>query len=136
MSLETLAYNVETWAIAAVQQGSSLTLQMLHVDDSAMAAQERLIFHAQALEKQLPGPQCNEVNLVIELRSTDRNAQDVDQIYSQVEAAMQLPGAIVIADSLFSVLVFYPERMTSQTDRTQNSRVRMRTYPFDVVPLN
>lgn len=136
MSAQSLKWKTEQWAIDTLSLVAALNqIQKLHVDSGAPAEQERIICSATVHQRELEGPAAFPVDLEIELRSTNRDATAVDQIFAAIEAAL-LPPAVTDVQAYFSYLIFFPESMDSRADRGDNSRIRSRTYPFKALPSN
>lgn len=105
------------------------------VDDDTQAELVRLIVTAEIEDQQLEGAECYAVEIQVELRSNSTEAAEPDAIFKQVEACFYglSTAALGQAGTLFEVLIFYPERMTSEDARAQNTRHRERSFPFDVL---
>jgi hypothetical protein len=139
--MSSLKIAVETWAMGAVTSaaggdGSPLAgIQLAHIDDSSQAQQERLVFSATPHAQELQGARYYPTDLQVELRNSDRNAVDSDTIFAAIEALfMGMTGENNYdAGTYFSELIFFPEEMDSKADRSDNSRIRSRTFPFRVV---
>lgn len=130
----SLKYQTEQWAIDTLSLVAALNqTQKLHVDSGDDAKQDRIICSATVHQQELEGPQAFPVDLNIELRSTSRNAEQVDALFAAIEQAL-LPPAVTNVQAYFSYLIFFPENMDSRADRSDNSRIRSRTYPFKALP--
>lgn len=136
---QSLKQIVEEWAKYAMENATVPVTTPIHtVDDSTQAELVRIIVTAEIEEQQLEGPECFETGIKVELRSNNPDAASADAIFETVEAAFYglSAAAITQAQSLFEVLIFYPEKMESEDARAQNTRRRERTFPFDIVPLS
>lgn len=137
--MSSLKIALETWAIGAVASaGGILTgIQTAHVDDSSQAKQERLIFGATVKDQELQGAEYYVTDLQIELRDSNRNAAQVDAIFAFLEQLFKSMSAVnnYSAGTYFTELIFFPEDMDSKADRSDNSRIRSRTYPFRLVGI-
>jgi hypothetical protein len=137
--MSSLKIALESWAMGAVASaGGILTgIQTAHVDDSSQVKQERLIFGATVHSQELQGAQYFPTDLQIELRDSDRDAANSDAIFAFIEQLFKSMSKVnnYQAATYFTELIFFPEEMDSKADRSDNSRIRSRTYPFRVVGI-
>lgn len=132
---QSLKRDVEDWSIAAVTDGGGVGgIQLVHQSDTEQAQMERLIFDAKAGGKSSDGPKAFDVELKIELRSTNLDAEAVDAIFASVEEDMSQYLASDVATGLFSVLIPQPWRQSSESSDVHNTRHRETSYYFDVLP--
>lgn len=135
MGRESIKNKAESWMMQAARADGTLPpgMQVVHAESGEYAKSERIIVEATVGEQQLEGPKGFPVEIDVELRSTNRNADQVDDIFAAIERALFDPNCIAYAAQLFDVLEFFPEKMTVAGSRGRNTRNRSRKFPFVVV---
>lgn len=135
MGRESIKNKSESWLIQAARSQGTLPpeIQIVHAESGEHAKSERIIVEATVGEQQLEGPKGFPVEIEIELRSTNRSAEQIDDIFTAIERALFKPNAVAFAKQLFTVLEFFPEKMSVDGSRGKNTRNRSRKFPFVVV---
>lgn len=128
-------YKLEEFGIIAATAATTIpsTLAKVHHDESDEAKTERLIFFATTGEEDPPDSRVFNTSLQIELRSTSRDAEEIDSIFAAIEAAFSLPNVIQSVMDFFPGGLWYNQEQ-SNNDRTESrdTRKRSRTYAFNV----
>lgn len=134
--MSSLKIALESWGMGAVlaSGGPLMGIQCVHVDDSSQVNQERLVFSATVHAQELQGAMAYPSDLKIELRNTNRDAAASDLVFAALEALFIGMSADnnYFAANYFTYLIFFPEDMDSNAERSDNSRIRSRTYPFRI----
>lgn len=126
-------YNLESFAIAAAQASGVVpqTLQLRHHDDGGDADTERIFFEATTGNQDPPDSQVYEMQLLIEFRSTNRDATETDPIFAGIIKAMVLPAVGIVGRELFpGGLWMDQEQSEDARNDSADTRSRSRTYNF------
>jgi hypothetical protein len=136
---DSLKNKAELYAIAALTEAGSdfpaLTgIDLRQIDSDTNAAQERILVTATVAEKELQGAQCYPVEIEIEFRTTSRDSDAIDAVFSAIEATFADGGyGLSFANTNFSELIFFPEEMTASQSRGEMTRFRSRKFPFRIL---
>ncbi len=132
---QSLEYKVEEFAIQSISgtQGLPLGIQIAHHDNTEDAETERIIVKATAGEQELEGPQCYPVSLSVELRTTNRNAEYVESVFTTIWNALKPDGifyGVPYATQQLDPLIYISEVGTDNRQDSKNTRNRSRTITF------
>lgn len=141
MGRESIKEKAEAWMMQAARSQGTLPpeIQIVHAESGEHAQSERIIVEATVSEEllevrqALPGGEIIQgfnVEIEIELRSTNRNAAQIDDIFAAIERALFNPDCVTFAKEMFNLLEFFPERMSVAGSRGRNTRNRSRKFPF------
>ncbi len=127
-------WRLEEWAIQQCNAAGTLgTLQLRHHDDEDQADKERVFFQAITGQQNPPGEQVYDTTLLVEFRSTDRDATQTDAIFAKILAVFINPSADVAANDYFGAgLWFDQEESNNARSDGANTRDRSRTFMFQV----
>lgn len=135
MSNESLAYKIEEFAIESIT-GSDAVLEgipIVHHDRDPQSENERIICTAKCGEQELDGPQCYPVSLLIELRTTSRDAAHVEAVWGALWRAVK-PANVVLgrayATTVLDPLIYISEEGGDDRSDGKNTRFRSRTLTF------
>lgn len=126
---------LELYGIAAARASTIIPQSLPKVchDESAPADVERLVFTATTGNQDPPDAQIYDTELLVELRSTNRNAEQLDEIWAEIEKSFQKPAALIVAMNLFPAgLWFLDERSENDRSDSPNTRKRSRRFFFSV----
>ncbi len=128
-------YLLESWAIAQCQAAATLPsgLQLRHHDDAEQCSDERIYFQATTGQQNPPGVEVYDTTLLVEFRSTNRNASQTDAIFSEMFAIFTNPNADIPENIPFAAgLWFDQEESNDARNDGDNTRDRSRTFLFQV----
>lgn len=123
-------WKLEEFGIRAALAGM-ITIPCKHHDDPTQADNERIVFFAVTGEQDPPDSPVYAATLQVELRTTNRNAAQVDAIFNDIENAFAIAGSTSWAAATFSAgLSMDQEDSQDNRSDSKDTRKRSRTYKF------
>lgn len=135
MSASSWERLLEDWAIAQCRAAGTLptTLQLRNHDDAGDASDERIYFEATTGQQNPPGVEVYDTTLLVEFRSTNRNANETDPIFAALFKIFTNPKSNVPQNLNFTNgLWFNQEESNDARSDGENTRDRSRTFLFQV----
>lgn len=135
MSQLSLADTVTEWAIFALRAAATLPadLQIVPFVSSENAESERLIVKCEIGERLLEGGNLYQCSLSFEFRTVNRSAEEANDIFAKVEAAIATApaaAAVTRAGELFKEVFIATENASTTLDHGNNVRTFIRTLPL------